>query len=243
MTNPYIFDALFLLILLAMYGYGKKRGAFKVIAGLFGTLAAWIGTLILRPRVLPVVTQLLRPWAHKAVQSAVEAANLSDIINITMELQDGAWAAAESVTTLGEKLAAFGLPEQMAALAEKLNISTALLNEMHHTIPLGGQIRPFEILAETMVAKVAPLLTFLLIFFGLKLAIQLVVGVLSLDWPIVRTLNHLAGGAIGLCGGLVLVVVIFFGILLYGSTEPTGITSSYLLSQSLTGGWIAGLFA
>jgi len=243
MTNtPYIFDILFLLILLGMYHYGKRRGAFKVIAGLFGTLTAWIGTLILRPRALPIVTRLLRPWAHKAVQSAVEAAGLSDIINITMELPTGAWDAAMAAPTLAEKLAAFGLPAQMAGLAEKLNISTALLNEMVH-IPSGGQVRPFEILADTMVAKVAPLLTFLLLFFGLKIAIQLAVHVLSLDWPIIRTVNRLAGGAIGLCGGLVLVLVIFFAILLYGSPEPTGITSRLLLSQSLSGSLIAGLFA
>lgn len=244
MTNtPYIFDILFLLILWGMYHYGKRRGAFKVIAGLFGTLTAWIGTLILRPKALPIVTQLLRPWALKAVQSAVEAAGLSDIINITMELPAGAWDAAMAAPTLAEKLAAFGLPGQMAGLAEKLNISTALLNEMVHTIPAGGQIRPYEILADTMVAKVAPLLTFLLLFFGLKIAIQLAVHVLSLDWPIIRTVNRLAGGAIGLCGGLVLVLVIFFAILIYGSPEPTGITSRLLLSQSITGGLIASLFA
>lgn len=242
MTSPYIFDALFLLVLVTMYGYGKRRGAFKVIAGLFGTLTAWIGTLILRPRVLPIITALLRPWAGKAVRSAADAAGLTDVINMTIDLQNGAWKAAESVTTLGEKLTALGLPEQMTGLAEKLNISNVLLQELHHTVPLGGQIRPLDILVDTLVAKVAPILTFLLLFFGLKLAIQLAVRILSLDWPIVRTLNRLAGGAIGLCGGLVLVAVIFFGILLYGSPEPIGITSKALLTQSFTGSLIAALF-
>ena len=85
MTNPYFFDVLFLLILLGMFSYGKRKGAFKVIAGLFGTLTAWIGTLILRPRVLPIVTALLKPWAYKAVLKAVEAAGLNEIINVTME--------------------------------------------------------------------------------------------------------------------------------------------------------------
>lgn len=241
MTSPYIFDILFLLVLVLMYGYGKRRGAFKVIAGLFGTLAAWIGTLILRPRVLPIVTGLLKPWANKAVASAVEAAGLTDILNITVEFSADAHAATAALPTLTEKLAALSLPEQMAGLAEKLNISTLLQDRL--ALLSQGQIHPLELLTDALVSRVAPILTFLLLFFGLKLAIQLVVGVLSLDWPIVRTLNRLAGGAIGLCGGLVLVFVIFFGILLYGSPEPTGITSRLLLSQSMTGSLIAALFA
>lgn len=240
MTNPYFFDALFLLILLGMFSYGKRKGAFKVIAGLFGTLTAWIGTLILRPRFLPIVTNLLKPWAYKAVLKAVEAAGLNEIINVTMEFSIDAQNATAALSTLPEKLAALGLPEQMALLAEKLNIST-LLQDRLAFLPQ-GQIRPLEILTEALVDRIAPILTFLVLFFALKIAIQLAVTVLSLDWPIIRTVNRLAGGAIGLCGGLVLVVVLFFGILAYGSPEPTGITSGLLLRQSITGSLIAGLF-
>lgn len=240
MTNPYFFDVLFLLILLGMFSYGKRKGAFKVIAGLFGTLTAWIGTLILRPRFLPIVTNLLKPWAYKAVLKAVEAAGLNEIINVTMEFSIDAQNATAALSTLPEKLAALGLPEQMALLAEKLNIST-LLQDRLAFLPQ-GQIRPLEILMEALVDRVAPILTFLVLFFALKIAIQLAVTVLSLDWPIIRTVNRLAGGAIGLCGGLVLVVVLFFGILAYGSPEPTGITSGLLLRQSITGSLIAGLF-
>ena len=240
MTNPYFFDVLFLLILLGMFSYGKRKGAFKVIAGLFGTLTAWIGTLILRPRFLPIVTNLLKPWAYKAVLKAVEAAGLNEIINVTMEFSIDAQNATATLSTLPEKLAALGLPEQMALLAEKLNIST-LLQDRLAFLPQ-GQIRPLEILMEALVDRVAPILTFLVLFFALKIAIQLAVTVLSLDWPIIRTVNRLAGGAIGLCGGLVLVVVLFFGILAYGSPEPTGITSGLLLRQSITGSLIAGLF-
>ena len=240
MTNPYFFDALFLLILLGMFRYGKRKGAFKVIAGLFGTLTAWIGTLILRPRFLPIVTGLLKPWAYKAVLKAVETAGLNEIINVTMEFSIDAQNATAALSTLPEKLAALGLPEQMALLAEKLNISTLLQNRL--TFLPQGQIRPLEILTEALVDRIAPILTFLVLFFALKIAIQLAVTVLSLDWPIIRTVNRLAGGAIGLCGGLVLVVVLFFGILAYGSPEPTGITSGLLLRQSITGSLIAGLF-
>ena len=240
MTNPYFFDVLFLLILLGMFSYGKRKGAFKVIAGLFGTLTAWIGTLILRPRFLPIVTNLLKPWAYKAVLKAVEAAGLNEIINVTMEFSIDAQNATATLSTLPEKLAALGLPEQMALLAEKLNIST-LLQDRLAFLPQ-GQIRPLEILTEALVDRIAPILTFLVLFFALKIAIQLAVTVLSLDWPIIRTVNRLAGGAIGLCGGLVLVVVLFFGILAYGSPEPTGITSGLLLRQSITGSLIAGLF-
>ena len=130
MTNPYFFDALFLLILLGMFSYGKRKGAFKVIAGLFGTLTAWIGTLILRPRFLPIVTNLLKPWAYKAVLKAVETAGLNEIINVTMEFSIDAQNATAALSTLPEKLAALGLPEQMALLAEK-QLMLILLKEIN----------------------------------------------------------------------------------------------------------------
>ena len=221
MTNPYFFDLLFLALLIGMFGYGKRKGAFKVIAGMFGTLAAWIGTLILRPRFLPIVTSLLKPLASKAVIKAAEAAGVMPLIDAVLDL------------SLEENLTA------MTALAEKLNISTALLDRL--LLPTEAA-RPLDLLTDALMAKAAPILTFLVLFFGLKIAIQLAVSILSLDWPIIRTVNRLAGGAIGLCGGLVLVVVLFFGILVYGSPEATGITSRLLLSRSLTGSLIATLF-
>lgn len=240
MTNPYLFDALFLLIIFGTCHYGKKHGAFRVIAGLFGTAAAWIGTLILRPMALPFVVNLLNPWAVKAVTKAAEAAGSLAVMDVTMDMTSETWNAAQSLTSLGEKLTAYGFPVQMGDLAEKLNISATLQNRLH-LIPQ-GQVRPLEVLAEAMIAKVAPLLTFFLLFFTLKLIIQIVVRILSLDWPIIRTLNHMAGGIIGLGGGLLLVLVVFFGILIYGSPEPTGITSQVLVTQSMTGSLIAGLF-
>lgn len=222
MTTPYFFDALFLLVLLGMFRYGKRKGAFKVIAGIFGTLAAWIGTLILRPRFLPIVTHLLTPWANKAVIKAAEAAGVMPIIDTAMDI------------SLEENLSV------LTSLAEKLNISTSLLDRL--MLPTDG-VRPLELLTDALVGRVAPMLTFLLLFFGLKMAIQLAVSILSLDWPIIRTLNRMAGGVIGLCGGAVLVLVLFFGILTYGSPEPTGITSTLLLSQSMTGSFLLGFFA
>lgn len=240
MTNPLFFDLLFAAILLGMYAYGKRRGAFRVIAGLFGTIAAWIGTLILRPMVLPMVVGILNPWATRAVTSAAEAAGLLPIFEATCELSAGAGQAAAAMASLSDKLAALGLPEQMTALAQSLGI-TASLQGLLDTV--SGIVSPLQLLAEAMVAKIAPGLTFFLLFIGLKLALAVAVQVLSLDWPILRGLNRMAGGLIGLAGGAVLVLVVCAGIFRYGSPEPTGLTSQPLLLQSYVGGFLASLFA
>ena len=241
MTNPYIFDLLFLAVLLFMYEYGKRRGAFRVAAGLLGTVGAWIGALALRPQVQPLVERLLTPYAVRAVTSAADSVGLTPVLEATVELSGTAGALAQSAATLGDQLAALGLPGQMAGLAEQLGITNSLSGTLSAAAAL-GEISPIQLLAESLVGRIAPTLTFFLLFLLIKLAIWLCVRVLSLDWPIIGALNRMAGGAIGLLGGAVLVLALCTGVFLFGSPEPAGLTSRMLLSQSLTGRLLAGLF-
>lgn len=240
MTNPYIFDGVFLALLLCMYGYGKKKGAFRVIAGLVGTIGAWIGAMLLRPQVQPLVIRLLTPYAKKAVAAAADSMGLTAALEATVELGGAAGTLAQSAATLGERLAALELPAQMAGLAEHLGISNSLSQTLSAAAAL-GEVSPLELLAQALVDRIAPALTFFLLFVLIKLAVWFCVRVLSLDWPIIGALNRLAGGAIGLLGGAVLVLALCAGVFLFGSPEPVGLTSRVLLAQSVTGRLLCGL--
>lgn len=78
MNNPYIFDIAFGLLILFMIYLGRSKGAFRVIAGLFGTLAAFIGAKALSPAVTPFVSGIMAPFAESSVSSAAESLGLSD---------------------------------------------------------------------------------------------------------------------------------------------------------------------
>lgn len=238
MQSPYIFDIAFVLILAFMFWYGRRRGALRVLAGLFGTIAAWLAASSLSPRITPITIRIMTPYAHKAVASAAESMGLTPAIDATVTLGQAAGNLADTVSSLGEKLSSLGLPEQLSSLAEKLHISHSLENLLPG---LHGNVSPTELMTEAMVNKLAPFITFFALFVLIKFVISIVVRILSLDWPIISSLNHFAGGAIGLLGGVLIVLALCAGIFAYGSPESTGITSQTLLSQSYTGQLVASI--
>ena len=67
MKNPYIFDIIFAAVLAFMYWQGKRRGAFRVLSGMFGTLIAWLGASALSTSVMPVTVKLMTPFAKSTV--------------------------------------------------------------------------------------------------------------------------------------------------------------------------------
>ena len=216
MNNPYIFDIAFGLLILFMIYLGRSKGAFRVIAGLFGTLAAFIGAKALSPAVTPFVSGIMAPFAESSVSSAAESLGLSDL----MGLSASEWAAESSVM------------ESLSAIAEKAGISLGFdsLSQAADPSATAGSL-----LTDAFLEKTAPLLTFILLFFLIKLAINIVCRLISLDLPIIGSLNHMAGGLLGLLGGAVLVMALCAGIYAFGSAEETGLTSYILLSKSFTG--------
>ena len=91
------------------------------------------------------------------------------------------------------------------------------------------------------VSSVAPIITFLLLFILIKLAVRLVCNLLSLDIPVLAQLNSMAGAAIGLAGGLLTVALICAGIIHFGGAGEQ-VTLS-VLEGSAIGGFFFRLFA
>lgn len=235
-SSPHIFDVIFLLIVIFMFFVGKKRGAVRVVTGLFGTLAAWIGASALSPSLTPLTVRLVTPYASSAISRGAEAMGLTPVLDTAVAISDGMAQTASSLLTLGEKLSALGMPEQLSELAGRLGVTGTLESMVPET---AVTLTPAELLTQAMVAKIAPIATFFILFILIKAAISIVSRLLSLDWPIFSSLNHMAGGLIGLLGGALLVLALCAGILTWGTAEEAGLTSAVMLRESFIGGFAA----
>lgn len=234
MKNPYIFDIIFAVVLAFMYWQGKRRGAFRVLSGMFGTLIAWLGASALSTSVMPVTVKLMTPFAESAVEKAAGSMGLSEILGVSIP-------AGTGTSDLAGQVLLSGLTDQLSAIADKLGISGTFSGVLSGAAPV-ETVTPADLLTRAMVEKAAPVITFFVLFVAIKAVLAFAVRIGSADWPIIGAVNRLAGGALGLAGGAVIVVALCAGIFVFGSTEPEGITSSVLLAQSFTGRLLAGFF-
>lgn len=90
--------------------------------------------------------------------------------------------------------------------------------------------------------KTAPLLSFLLIFFLTKLAVSLVCSILSLDIPVLSTLNEWLGALIGAGSGLLILLALSWGIWRFAPDLNIPVLSRDALQSSLIGGFLCRLF-
>lgn len=235
-VGPHIFDLIFAVIIIMMFFVGKKRGAVRVVTGLFGTIAAWIVASTLSPALTPLTVRLVTPYAASAISRGAEAMGLTPILDTAVAISDGMAQTASSLLSLGEKLSALGMPQQVSELAGRLGVTETLEGMVPQT---AVTLTPAQLLTEAMVAKIAPIATFFILFILIKAAISILSRLLSLDWPIFSSLNHMAGGLLGLAGGALLVLALCAGILTWGSAEAVGLTSSVMLRESFIGGLAA----
>lgn len=240
MNTSYFFDIAFILIVIIMFALGKKRGAFKVVAGLFGTLIAWVGAMKLTPKFTSMMSNIITPYARKSVTGAAESLNLTSAIDSSVEVSQGLSNIGNAFSSLGEKLSAIGLPEGLSDIAEKLKITVGLESAL--PVTGGTVVDPYQLLTDALVDKISPILTFIALFILIKIAITLVTKLLSLDLPVIGTLNRLAGGLIGAIGGIIIVVVLCLGVFSFGSDEPYGPTSRPMLYESYIGGFVGNVF-
>ena len=229
---PYLFDVIFALILILMIRLGRKKGAFRIVAGMCGTLVAWVGAGIMSPNFTPLTASLVEPYARRAVERAARS------MGETLLSQAGETVAVGRSGAMPQALQQLGLSERLHELAQKLSVQQAFVKLLEGA---EGQVSPIELMTKAVVDKIAPILTFFVLFFLIKLAINLIARFLSLDWPIVGALNRLSGGLFGALGGVLLVLALCAGILRYGSDEPAGLTSKQMLSESYVGGFVCQL--
>ena len=222
MNPSMLLDLAFLSILTFGLLMGWFKGAFRIVAGIAGTVCGFLGGRALTPLLSPTVARVIDPtlegWAR----------NISAQIGRNPIMEDSLERALEG-TELLTWLKNAGMEQQFLEAVSKAAANSA--QEL-------GQFVQNTLL--DYVSSVAPIITFLLLFILIKLAVRLLCSLLSLDIPVLAQLNSLAGGAIGLAGSLLTVALLCAGVVHFGGAGD--LVTLAVLERSAIGGFFYRLF-
>jgi uncharacterized membrane protein required for colicin V production len=225
MSDNLILDLCLLAILVVAAVLGAKRGFFKSISGIAGTV---IGFIVAKLYCVPLSAYIEKP-IYPFFNSLFSKVNVQDAF------ASAARIAAQGLGSVKETLAETGLP--------KFVVSTAVQAISDLSGGLSGFAEKYSdpayvgALAESAAKAMAPILTFVILFILVKLAVSLLCRLLSANIPILKTINHTAGFLLGLLSGLLIVVLLCWGIKLF-APEQGGILSLETFKSSVIGGII-----
>lgn len=208
-----VLDLLFLGILICSIVISARKGAFRAVAGLSGSVLGCLGAFSLMPRVEPFIYRLLLPTLRRTVEKAAEKSGVDSLLSSEMT-QD--------------VIAGFQSLLQALGLSEKAGEVTAAAQEAGSTMA--------DAAAGALAGQIAPVVTFILLFILIKLAVSIILNILSLDIPVLRTINKGLGALLGACSGLVIVLVLCWGIARFASPLDVGVITRPMLEQSMIGG-------
>jgi uncharacterized membrane protein required for colicin V production len=158
--------------------------------------------------------------------------------------QDGMAVFIEPVLRpMMESLAKKADLTRVTGLEEGSVLSDLALQSQQFTEKAGQLYEQFlATLSETLTVSLAPILSFLIIFFLTKIALHLVCGLLELDIPVISGLNRLAGGILGAIAGAAVVLVLCWAVIRFAPAENVGLLSLHCLQQSHLGQLLVPLF-
>lgn len=190
MTTPVIIDAIVVVILVGFTVFGAKRGLLQALAGLLSVIVALVGAGIIAATFAPPAAKLVSPFITQRIEEKVEEA---------MAVQADAGVhmpEAEDSSAIGELLSILGLDDDVrGSLTEKVQ------EKVRDT---GASIAAavVESLAQSFIYGVL----YILSFAALLLLMKVLVGAMGLvlKLPLLRGLNALGGGAVGLLEGALL---------------------------------------
>ncbi len=220
MTAPMFIDLFLIIIFVACVWMAARKGIWGALSGIAGSLAGLIGAWILTPKLTFLTIKGITPFLGGMVRRAAESVGLDGLLEspIVTETRQG----------LMDLLAALGVPsdawEVLAAGGESAG---------EHISAVAGQA-----LAE----QIAPVITFIVLFLLIQLAVRLVCSLLSLDLPILRSVNRLGGMLLGVVTGLCMVVALCWGVMRFAPGEDVGLISRPAMTQSRVGGAVVGFF-
>ena len=230
MNYSLIVDAVFVVIIAVMVMLCAKRGLFKSISGIAGTVVGFIGATKLSESGAKIISKLIRPLFKEAFHTEKVQAAFADI----------AQRAAHGIDNLKESLLSSGLSQKTAELIsgvfENMGASLSEFAELQAEGTLG------ETLAIRAADLLAPVLAFILLFVLIKLLVSLICRLLSANIPVVREVNRLGGGILGLISGLLIVILLCWGAVLFAPSENVGFFSLQTVENSLLGGYITDIF-
>ncbi len=209
-SSSLLFDAAFVLIFVISIILAAKRGAFKAISGIAGTVAGLVGGLLFQGRIAPQVESFLTPMVEKTIGSW----DFSKFMELS----------SETVANLSQELA-----DVIAAWQQNS----------------GGQIPPELVTGLTgeIVPRLAAVISFLVLFFAIKILVILVLRLFNDSIPVFRTLSRGLGAVLGAVSGLLIVLVLCWAVLNYAPVdEAAGLINQQSLRESTVGGLLCPFF-
>ena len=231
-TTAIILDVLTAAALIAFTVMGAHRGFFRTVAGLLAVILALVGAQLFTSWAAPHVSGVLQPAIERRVEKKVDAALGGDSSAITpqepqigasrpdSETQDQKEAEESEIQRL---LRAIGVDEQ---LFQRLGESA---REKVRDTGVTVATAVVQSVAESVIRALLFLLSFAVFLLLLKLLAKVLD--LALKLPVLRSMNGLAGAAVGLVEGvLALFLAVWLLRRLGVSFETPAVEGTYLLS-------------
>lgn len=231
-TTAIILDVLTAAALIAFTVMGAHRGFFRTVAGLLAVILALVGAQLFTNWAAPHVSGVLQPAIERRVEKKVDAALGGDSSAITpqepqigasrpdSETQDQKEAEESEIQRL---LRAIGVDEQ---LFQRLGESA---REKVRDTGVTVATAVVQSVAESVIRALLFLLSFAVFLLLLKLLAKVLD--LALKLPVLRSMNGLAGAAVGLVEGALAVFLAVWLLRRFGvSFETPTVEGTYLLS-------------
>ncbi len=230
-TTAIILDVLTAAALIAFTVMGAHRGFFRTVAGLLAVILALVGAQLFTSWAAPHVSGVLQPAIERRVEKKVDAALGGDTIT-PQEPQIGAsrpdsetqdQKEAEEESEIQRLLRAIGVDEQ---LFQRLGESA---REKVRDTGVTVATAVVQSVAESVIRALLFLLSFAVFLLLLKLLAKVLD--LALKLPVLRSMNGLAGAAVGLVEGALAVFLAVWLLRRFGvSFETPAVEGTYLLS-------------
>lgn len=229
-TTAIILDVLTAAALIAFTVMGAHRGFFRTVAGLLAVILALVGAQLFTNWAAPHVSGVLQPAIERRVEKKVDAALGGDTITPQepqigasrpdSETQDQKEAEESEIQRL---LRAIGVDEQ---LFQRLGESA---REKVRDTGVTVATAVVQSVAESVIRALLFLLSFAVFLLLLKLLAKVLD--LALKLPVLRSMNGLAGAAVGLVEGALAVFLAVWLLRRFGvSFETPTVEGTYLLS-------------
>ena len=229
-TTAIILDVLTAAALIAFTVMGAHRGFFRTVAGLLAVILALVGAQLFTSWAAPHVSGVLQPAIERRVEKKVDAALGGDTITPQepqigasrpdSETQDQKEAEESEIQRL---LRAIGVDEQ---LFQRLGESA---REKVRDTGVTVATAVVQSVAESVIRALLFLLSFAVFLLLLKLLAKVLD--LALKLPVLRSMNGLAGAAVGLVEGVLAVFLAVWLLRRFGvSFETPAVEGTYLLS-------------
>ena len=216
MTTPVIIDIVVIVVLVGFTIYGARRGLLRALAGLLVVIVALVGAGIIAATFAPPAAKLVSPFITQRIEEKVEEA---------MAVQADAGVhmpEAEDSSAIGELLSILGLDDDVrGSLTEKVQ-------EKVRDTGASLAAAVVESLAQSFIYGVL----YILSFAALLLLMKVLVGAMGLvlKLPLLRGLNALGGGAVGLLEGALLLFLAVWVLRRMGvSFETEALAEAHIL--------------